>query len=173
MWFVEVFCGGGWYSLLGIGWGHVVAKFLRSPRRGIAGGWVQSPSRTLVREVWGVLWEVSEQAALVECLSYFGMVPDSSQTRSKLGAPPLCWQTDLEPAGKSLFTFHRRGVSGEFLRTLQQQVGREAWGEDEAQLHPLLLRTLSSSCSSIFLPLISNWCWSLFGLCVSFTRNCY
>ena len=31
----------------------MVAKLLRRLRRGIAGGWVQSPSRTLVREVLG------------------------------------------------------------------------------------------------------------------------
>ena len=45
--FQVFFLMNGWYSLAGIGWGHFVVKLLRSSRRGIAGGWVQSPSRTL------------------------------------------------------------------------------------------------------------------------------
>ena len=69
--------------------------------QGALGGWWAG-----LTSQWGVLdWHVSCPGTdrLVKCPSYFGMMPDSSQVKlgaaGRDGAPPLCRQTDLEPAG--------------------------------------------------------------------------
>ena len=83
----------------------------------------------------------SGAARLLECPSYFGMMPDSSQTRSKLGAagrdrmeirlcagrPTLSQREAIPRQLRSRLGASRRGRMRTYCKL--QHVGREAWGQ--------------------------------------------
>ena len=96
----------------------------------------------LVGERWTVgPWGHSGAARLLECPSYFGMMPDSSQTRSKLGAagrdrmeirlcagrPTLSQREAIPRQLCSRLGASRRGRMRTYCKL--QHVGREAWGQ--------------------------------------------